>query len=139
MKLLLVTANIKNKKMLKHLRAKCLVMLGLTLLLSPILPRYAADAADESPSQHKLPPISIPTVPVDDNPFQREVFSLKELKDGADYLFERIIETRMDFPLMFDPHGKFSRALFQNPNRARFGKDFSIIFILSKTLLQSGQ
>ena len=120
----------KAQRILELLRAKCCLLSGVVLTLLLISPHYATYAADELLTLHKLSPMSIPTVPVDDNPFQREVFSLKELKEGNKHLLQRVIETRMDFPLMFDPYGKFSRTLFKNPSRSRFGKNFSIIFSL---------
>jgi len=116
--------------------ARFCLLFGLIFVLSTVSLRHEAEAADESSTRPKLAPLSAPTVPEDDNPFQREVFSLKELRGGNKYLFERIVETRMDFPLMFDPLGKFSHSLFRHPSRARFGKNFSVILSLRPSAWQ---
>jgi hypothetical protein len=89
---------------------------------------------EEPEPAHRLPPLLIPEIPLDDNPFSREVFSLKDLRGKNQALLERIIATRMDFPLMFNPSGKFARELFPNPERARFGKNFAVVIRMNPIL-----
>lgn len=91
-------------------------------------------ALEEPMPVHKLPALIVPDVPLDDNPFGREVFSLNDLREKNLRLMERIIATRMDFPLMFDPFGRFARELFPKPERARFGKNFMVIIRMSPIL-----
>ncbi len=90
------------------------------------LPPVLLHASEPSAPPPALPILDIPNVPVVDNPFSREVFSLKELREDTGPLLERVIATRMDFPIMVDPFSGFARSLFRNPNRARFGRNFSI-------------
>lgn len=89
---------------------------------------------EASESIYKLPALVVPEVPLDDNPFRREVFSLKDVREGDPELLKRIVATRMDFPLMFDPCGKFASELFPNPDRARFGKNFTIVISINSII-----
>jgi hypothetical protein len=90
-----------------------------------------ASASGEPAAAYRLPPLIVPSVPLDDNPFTREVFSLKDLRGNNEALLERIVSTRMDFPLMFDPLDEFARGLFPDSSRVRFGRNFSIALRLS--------
>ena len=91
-------------------------------------------SSEESPPTRTLPPLVVPEIPLDDNPFSRDVFSLKELRADNEPLLKRLIATRMDFPLMIDPLGEFARELFADTGRVRFGKDFLIVIRMSPLL-----
>jgi len=124
---LLKNTNAENWKLARIrlcLTFGALLLLPFSLFLSPTL------ASDRSEQVHALPPLTVPTIPADGNPFRREVFSLKELREDDGPLLERLVATRMDFPLMFDPYSRFAADLFPNPGRARFGKNFSINILL---------
>ncbi len=107
------------------------VALLLFFLINPSIP-----ASEESEQAYSLPALIVSNIPLDDNLFRREVFSLKEVREGDSRLLERIIETRMDFPLMIDPLGRFATDLFPDPYRVRFGKNFSIVLWIDGSLWQ---
>jgi len=101
----------------------------LLFLINPLI-----FASGESEQAYSLPALIVPSIPLDDNPFRREVFSLKEVREGDSRLLERIISTRMDFPLMIDPLGRFATDLFPDPYRVRFGRNFSIVLWIDGSL-----
>jgi hypothetical protein len=120
-----------NLKLLPIIRV---FLLGAAVILSahaPGGPVYADEVSpDSSTAPHNLPTLSAPTIAIDGNPFQREVFTLKELREGGAPLIRRLIATDMDFPLMFEPNSKLAVEMFPHPNRVRFGKNFSIDIML---------
>lgn len=88
----------------------------------------------ENPGQvPELPFLILPETTIGENTFRREVFSLKELREGNVSLLERIFATRMDFPLMFEPQSEFAAGFLSDSLCMRFGKNFSVVLNLYKS------
>jgi hypothetical protein len=91
---------------------------------------FALENQEQMP---ELPSLILPETNIGENTFRREVFSLKELREGDAALLERIFATRMDFPLMFEPQSKFAAGFLSDPLCMRFGKNFSVVLNLYRS------